>query len=162
MGHIIAGLKGRDGRVLIPGFYDDVRPPDSDEVKLWVPIQEEDVLRQTGAPALEGEPEFSLAERRQSRPTLDVHGVRGGFTGEGTKTVIPAAAVAKVSMRTEVDRAVFRGPEERLVLLRRALDDLTAAGRITGEVVFEPSGDADISVEVTLAEREEPSRSEAR
>jgi valyl-tRNA synthetase len=59
--------------------------------------------------------------------------------------------VAKVSMRTEVDRAVFRGPEDRLMLLRRALDDLSAAGRITGEVVFEASADGDITVEATLA-----------
>ena len=124
VGHIIAGLKGRDGRVLIPGFYDDVRPPDSDEVKLWVPIQEEDVLRQTGAPALEGEPEFSLAERRQSRPTLDVHGVRGGFTGEGTKTVIPAAAVAKVSMRLVPDQ----DPAKVFAAYGRYVEELATPG----------------------------------
>src|SRR5207302_2557959 len=106
MGHLIAGLKGRDGHVTVPGFYDDVRKPSSEELASWerLGITEEYLLEQTGAQALEGELEYPVLERRWARPTLDVHGIRGGFTGEGTKTVIPAVATAKISMRLVPDQ----------------------------------------------------------
>ncbi len=99
--HILAGLKDREGRILIPGFYDRVQEPTAEERASWerLPITEELLLRVTGAPALEGEPGYSIFERNFSRPTLDVHGIKGGFTDEGTKTVIPARATAKLSMR---------------------------------------------------------------
>jgi acetylornithine deacetylase/succinyl-diaminopimelate desuccinylase-like protein len=101
MGHIIAGLKSRDGHINVPGFYDDVQKPSAEEMASWetLGITEETVLKQMGAPALEGELEYGLLERRWARPTLDVHGIKGGFTDEGTKTVIPAVATAKISMR---------------------------------------------------------------
>jgi acetylornithine deacetylase/succinyl-diaminopimelate desuccinylase-like protein len=101
LGHIIAGLKGRDGRVNVPGFYDAVRKPDATELASWdkLGITEESILAEIGAAALEGELEHPLMERLWARPTLDVHGVMGGFTDEGTKTVIPSVATAKVSMR---------------------------------------------------------------
>jgi acetylornithine deacetylase/succinyl-diaminopimelate desuccinylase-like protein len=106
MGHLIAGLKGRDGHVHVPGFYDHVRKPSPEELASWerLGITEQDLLEQTGAPALEGELDYPLLERRWARPTLDVHGIRGGFTGEGTKTVIPAVATAKISMRLVPDQ----------------------------------------------------------
>ena len=106
LGHIIAGLKGRDGRVNVPGFYDAVRKPSSDELASWqrLGISEQSVLEQVGSAALEGELEYPLLERRWARPTLDVHGVMGGFTDEGTKTVIPSRATAKVSMRLVPDQ----------------------------------------------------------
>jgi acetylornithine deacetylase/succinyl-diaminopimelate desuccinylase-like protein len=98
---ILAGLKDRDSTVRIPGFYHDVRPPSAEEVGAWKDLQwlVDQKRRDIGAPDLAGEPAFSPLERNWARPTLDVHGVVGGFTGEGAKTVIPARARAKVSMR---------------------------------------------------------------
>ncbi|HVD02483.1 MAG TPA: dipeptidase [Candidatus Dormibacteraeota bacterium] len=106
LGHLIAGLKGRDGRVNVPGFYDAVRKPGADELASWerLGITEAGLLEQIGSPALEGEAGYPLLERRWARPTLDVHGVMGGFTDEGTKTVIPATATAKISMRLVPDQ----------------------------------------------------------
>ena len=101
LAHVLAALKARDGRVQVPGFYEGVETPAAEELEAWarLPGTEEDLRRAIGAPALEGEPGFSAAERRWARPTLDVHGILGGFQGEGQKTVIPARATAKVSMR---------------------------------------------------------------
>jgi acetylornithine deacetylase/succinyl-diaminopimelate desuccinylase-like protein len=111
LGHIIAGLKGRDGRITIPGFYDPVRPPSKEEVASWEGlISEQRLLEEIGSPVLEGEADYGLQERTWTRPTLDVHGVMGGFTDEGTKTVIPSIATAKISMRLVPDQdpdAVF-------------------------------------------------------
>jgi len=100
LAHVIAALKGRDGRVTIPGFYDAVVPPTEEEVAGWDRVKDEPTLKRLMAVrALEGEEGFSPADRTWGRPTLDVHGIIGGFIGEGSKTVIPARARAKVSMR---------------------------------------------------------------
>jgi acetylornithine deacetylase/succinyl-diaminopimelate desuccinylase-like protein len=104
---IIAKLKDENGRVLIPGFYDKVIKPTADELKAWkaLPFDEEH-YRQTevGSRELTGEPGYSVLERTWARPTLDVHGMPGGFIGAGAKTVIPAKALAKVSMRLVPDQ----------------------------------------------------------
>jgi acetylornithine deacetylase/succinyl-diaminopimelate desuccinylase-like protein len=101
LAHIIAGLKDRDGRIMIPGFYDDVLPPLAAEVEAWerVPLTDQDLMQRMGVTELAGEPGQPARHRLWARPTLDVHGIAGGFTGEGSKTVIPARAMAKVSMR---------------------------------------------------------------
>jgi acetylornithine deacetylase/succinyl-diaminopimelate desuccinylase-like protein len=101
LAHVLAGLKDREGVVRVPGFYDDVVPPKDEELRDWgrLPVTDEDLLAAVGSTALAGEPGHSWLERRWARPTLDVHGVVGGFTGVGSKTVIPARATAKVSMR---------------------------------------------------------------
>lgn len=106
LAHLIARLKDEKGRVMIPGFYDRVRPLSLEERELLAsfPLQEEDWLAQTGAPELWGEPEYTLAERVGARPTLDVTGMYGGYTGKGTKTVLPSAAHAKISMRLVPDQ----------------------------------------------------------
>jgi acetylornithine deacetylase/succinyl-diaminopimelate desuccinylase-like protein len=98
---IIAGLKGPDGRILIPGFYDDVvelSPADKARIAA-LPFDEAEYLRNLGLPALHGEAGYGTLERRGIRPTLDVNGIWGGFQGEGSKTIIPAHAHAKVSCR---------------------------------------------------------------
>jgi acetylornithine deacetylase/succinyl-diaminopimelate desuccinylase-like protein len=102
LAQIIAGLKDRDGKILIPGFYDDVKAPTAVELKTWKNLpfdQEEYREKEMGAPRLVGEKDYSVLERTWTRPTLDVHGIMGGFTGVGAKTVIPAKATAKISMR---------------------------------------------------------------
>ncbi len=102
LAQMIAKLKDENGHILIPGFYDDVIPPSKEELAAWQSLPfDEEVYRQTevGSRALVGETGYSVLERTWARPTLDAHGMPGGFTGAGAKTVIPAKAMAKVSMR---------------------------------------------------------------
>ncbi len=102
LAQILARLKDENGRVLIPGFYDKVESPSADELRAWksLPFNEAHYLEtEVGSSALVGEPGYSVLERTWSRPTLDVHGMPGGFIGAGAKTVIPAKATAKISMR---------------------------------------------------------------
>ncbi len=99
---IISKLKDAKGRVLIPGFYSKVKAPTAAELKAWkrLPFNEEHYRKtEVGSKVLTGEPGYSVLYRTWARPTLEVHGMPGGFTGEGAKTVIPARAKAKVSMR---------------------------------------------------------------
>jgi acetylornithine deacetylase/succinyl-diaminopimelate desuccinylase-like protein len=126
LARIIGDLKDRDGRITIPGFYDGVRPPESDEMADW---DRSDAFGDTlrglmGATALEGESEYSAAERAWARPTLDVNGFVGGFTGDGKKTVIPARGSAKVSMRL----VPGQDPMRILDSLREYVDELTTPG----------------------------------
>ena len=104
---VIAGLKDERGRVLVPGFYDRVTEPDEAELASWKALNYDiDKLlhEEIGSSAFFGEQEYSIEHRLMARPTLDVHGIRGGFTGDGAKTVIPARATAKVSMRLVPDQ----------------------------------------------------------
>jgi acetylornithine deacetylase/succinyl-diaminopimelate desuccinylase-like protein len=106
LAQVIARLKDEDGRILIPGFYDKVQVPTADELKAWkaLPFDEEHYrTAEVGSIALTGEPGYSVMERTWARPTLDVHGMPGGFIGAGAKTVIPAKAVAKISLRLVPD-----------------------------------------------------------
>ena len=106
MAEILAGLKDPQGRILIPGFYDRVQPPSPAELEAWarLPFDERQYrTKEIGVSELVGEPGYSIFERTWARPTLEVHGIRGGFTGEGAKTVIPARATAKISMRLVPD-----------------------------------------------------------
>ena len=99
---MIAKLKDENGHILIPGFYDDIIPPSPEELAAWqsLPFDEEHYrLTEVGSRTLVGEAGYSVLERTWARPTVDVHGIPGGFIGAGAKTVIPAKAVAKVSMR---------------------------------------------------------------
>jgi acetylornithine deacetylase/succinyl-diaminopimelate desuccinylase-like protein len=99
---IISKLKDGKGKVLIPGFYSKVKAPTKDELKAWkrLPFNEEHYRKtEVGSRVLTGEPGYSVLYRTWARPTLEVHGMPGGFTAPGAKTVIPAKAAAKVSMR---------------------------------------------------------------
>jgi acetylornithine deacetylase/succinyl-diaminopimelate desuccinylase-like protein len=107
LAQVIAQLKDSAGRILIPGFYDAIKRPSDDELRTWqqLPFDEEHYrLTEVGSSRLTGEPGYSVLERTWARPSLDVHGMPGGFTGAGAKTVIPAKAVAKVSMRLVPDQ----------------------------------------------------------
>ena len=101
LAQIIAALKGPDGRIRIPGFYDDVLGlTEAERVAVAaLPFDEDAYRTNLGLPALVGEVGFTTLERRGARPTLDVNGIWGGFQGEGAKTIIPAHAHAKVSCR---------------------------------------------------------------
>jgi acetylornithine deacetylase/succinyl-diaminopimelate desuccinylase-like protein len=106
LARIITGLKDEDGRILVPGFYDDVLELSADERRLIaeLPFDEAAYLDRLGLPALHGEAGYSTLERRGIRPTLDVNGLWGGFQGEGSKTIIPAHAHAKISCRLVTDQ----------------------------------------------------------
>ena len=103
---IIAALKGPDGRIRIPGFYDDVREPTQAErdAIAALPFDEEVFRTDTGVSKLVGEAGYTTLERKSIRPTLDVNGIWGGFQGHGQKTIIPAEAHAKISMRLVADQ----------------------------------------------------------
>ena len=99
---LLAKLKDANGKIQIPGMYDDVEPPAAAEKHSWetLPFNEAEFLaKEVGSTTLTGEPGYSVLERVWARPTLEVHGIAGGFTAAGAKTVIPATATAKVSMR---------------------------------------------------------------
>jgi acetylornithine deacetylase/succinyl-diaminopimelate desuccinylase-like protein len=99
--HLLERLKGEDGRIRIPGFYARVTRPSAAELKAWraLPVKEKGFKEEAGTRGLVGEKKYSFLERVWSRPTFEVHGIVGGYTGAGTKTVIPAEATAKISLR---------------------------------------------------------------
>lgn len=98
---IINKLKDENHRILIPGFYEKVRKLDEKERASLneFPFGEDEIKKETGAITVSGEEDFSVVERAGARPTLDVNGIWSGYTGEGPKTIIPAEASAKISMR---------------------------------------------------------------
>ena len=127
LARIIGRLKDTDGHITIPGFYDAVKPPTDAELAEWRkddPTFQKEALKLTGARALEGEPSFLALERKGSRPTLDANGILGGFVEQGSKTVIPATAFAKVSMRLVPDQE----PEKILQSLTAYVQTLTTPG----------------------------------
>jgi acetylornithine deacetylase/succinyl-diaminopimelate desuccinylase-like protein len=103
---IIAKLHDENGRIAIPGFYDDVRELTADEREALasLPHSDETFMKETGAKGLKGEAGYSTLERIWARPTLDCNGIWGGFTGEGAKTVLAATASAKFSCRLVADQ----------------------------------------------------------
>ena len=101
LARLVAGLVDENGRVTIPGFYDDVREltPAEREAFNKAPFSLEDYKKSLKIGDVEGEAGYTTLERTGVRPSLDVNGIWGGYTGEGTKTVIPSKASAKISMR---------------------------------------------------------------
>ena len=106
LAQILAQMKDKGGRIKIPGFYDDVRPLRDEERAEFrkLPFNETRYRKDLGAPKLFGESGYTTLERVWGRPTFEVNGLLSGFTGEGAKTVIPAVAMAKVSMRLVPDQ----------------------------------------------------------
>ncbi len=140
---IVCALKDRDGHIRIPGFYDRVAPPSAKEREAWarLPFDEKEYTeKEMGAKELVGEPGVPLFERTWARPTLEVHGIRGGFTGEGAKTVIPARAVAKISTRLVADQRV----EEAIQQTRAAVQKVCPRG-VTCELKVLSAGEPSLT-----------------
>jgi acetylornithine deacetylase/succinyl-diaminopimelate desuccinylase-like protein len=111
LSRVITKLKSEEGKILIPGFYKDVKKPSAKELKDFrsIKVSRESLKSEGGFYSIGGgEADFSLNERRWVRPTLDVNGLTSGYQGEGSKTIIPAKASAKISMRLVPDQ----NPEE--------------------------------------------------
>ena len=106
LAQMLAQMKDKSGRIRIPGFYDDVRALSDEERAEWkkLPFSEKRYRTDLGAPKLFGESGFTTLERVWGRPTFEVNGLLGEFTGDGAKTVIPAVSMAKVSMRLVPDQ----------------------------------------------------------
>jgi len=124
---LLAKMKDANGRIQIPGMYDDVAPPTPAEKRSWehLPFDEKEFLKnEVGSTQLTGEPGYSVLERTWARPTVEVHGIAGGFTGAGAKTVIPARATAKVSMRMVPNQ----NPEKIIAAYKKFVADNTPAG----------------------------------
>ncbi|MGA7832308.1 MAG: dipeptidase [Terracidiphilus sp.] len=139
LAQMLARLKDEEGRILIPGFYDEILPPSSDELAAWrsLPFDEEQYrIAEVGSRTLVGEAGYSVLERTWARPTLDVHGIPGGFIGAGAKTVIPAKALAKVSMRLVPGMT----PAKTFALYKSYVEKIAPAG-VEVEVRLIHSGD---------------------
>ncbi len=119
---LISRLKDADGHIHIPGLYDKMHKPTQDEKDFWQhdPLHINEALREEmGVKQLSGELEYPPLQRIGARPTLEVHGIIGGFTGEGAKTVIPATAKAKISLRLPPELR----PNEVFSLFERAVKE---------------------------------------
>jgi acetylornithine deacetylase/succinyl-diaminopimelate desuccinylase-like protein len=121
---ILSELKDADGDIKVPKLYKSVEPPSKQELKTWkkLPFDKERFLKEevTGQ-ALTGLKDYSIFERVWALPTFEIHGIRGGFTGEGAKTVIPAHGTAKVSLRLVPGQSLEKVGRQ----LRRAVEALT-------------------------------------
>jgi acetylornithine deacetylase/succinyl-diaminopimelate desuccinylase-like protein len=124
---LLAKMKDANGGIQIPGMYDDVQPPTPAEKRSWehLPFDEKEFLsHEVGSTQLTGEPGYPVLERIWARPTLEVHGIAGGFTAAGAKTVIPARATAKVSMRMVPNQ----DPQKIIAAYKKFVADNTPAG----------------------------------
>jgi acetylornithine deacetylase/succinyl-diaminopimelate desuccinylase-like protein len=128
LANVIGRMKDAQERVLIRGFYDDIREPDPEECKLLnqLPLDEKTFARNIGISELTGEAGYTTIERLGARPTLDVNGIWGGYQGEGAKTILPAKGGAKISMRLVPDQK----PEKIERLLKEYLQEAMPEGVI--------------------------------
>src|SRR5204863_534571 len=124
---LLSKTKSPGGKIQIPGIYDDVVAPSPEELASWksLPFSEKEMLeKEVGSTQLTGEREYSVLERIWARPTLEVHGIAGGFTAAGAKTVIPAKATAKVSIRV----VPKQDPEKVITAFRKFIEKNTPKG----------------------------------
>lgn len=145
LARILATMHDADGRVAIPGFYDAVRPfPDAVREQMrTLPFSDAQLMHEVGVHALGGEPGYTTLERLWTRPTCEVNGLLSGYTGEGAKTVLPAAAMAKVSFRLVPDQE----PDAIAELVQAHLARVTPPG---------------VTVDVTVLHGGRPWRAELR
>ena len=130
---LLGRLKGPDGKINIPGLYQAVKPPTRQELAAWrrLPFKEKAFLeKQVQAKALTGLKKYSVLERLWALPTFEIHGIKGGFTGEGAKTVIPAEATAKVSLRL-VPNQKMKAVEKQLKAAVKKLAPKYVDARVT-------------------------------
>jgi succinyl-diaminopimelate desuccinylase len=101
LSELLAALKDKNGRIQVPGFYDDVLPLSDRERAEFraLPLTDDEFMKSVGVKGLFGEAGFTSIERRWARPTCDINGLTSGYQGEGAKTVLPARASAKFSFR---------------------------------------------------------------
>lgn len=135
---LVSSLHLPDGTVAIQGFYDNVRPIEPWEREMWasVPgVKDPDFLKVTGSPNLFGEKGYTSAERTWARPTAEVNGIGSGYQGEGSKTVLPSTAFAKLSLRLVPDQQ----PEKILELLQAHLEKHCPPG-VTLDITLGHSG----------------------
>ncbi|MGC9971685.1 MAG: dipeptidase [Bryobacteraceae bacterium] len=124
---LLAKVKDAEGVIRVPGIYDDVQPPAPAEKASWegLPFDEGEFLRtEVGSDKLTGERGYSVLERIWARPAFEVHGIAGGFTGAGAKTVIPATATAKVSFRL----VPKQDPDQVIACFRKFVAENTPEG----------------------------------
>jgi len=135
---LLAKLKDASGHIKIPGMYDDVTPPTPEEKASWdsLPFDEEEFRKtEVGSTQLTGEPGFTVMERTWARPTLEVHGIVGGYMSPGAKTVIPAKATAKVSIRLVPQQQ----PDKIVEAYKKFVAECTPAGIETSVRVLSAS-----------------------
>ena len=133
LAELIAGMHDKNGKIMLPGFYDKVRKVGKQEHADFarLPLKDKAYIEETGVPKLWGEPKFIAPERLGARPTLEVNGLLSGFTGPGSKTVLPAWAMAKISCRLVPDQT----PEETIKQMRKYLKE-NAPKDITWELTY--------------------------
>src|SRR5438270_5715113 len=127
LAQLLATLHDRDGRIAVPGFYDQVAPLQDWEREAWkkLPVDvDAEILKETGAPSLFGEKGFNTMERIWARPTAEINGIGGGYQGQGTKTVIPSHAMAKLTFRLVPNQKA----DEIIALVRKHLEKNLPAG----------------------------------
>jgi len=123
---ILSSFRDKNGKILVEGFYDDVRPLTEEERKAFADLQfdEEALKKELGVDELFGEEGYSFLERTWARPTLEINGIFGGFSGEGIKTVLPNEAGAKITCRLVPDQ----DPDKIVALLRKHIEKHTPKG----------------------------------
>jgi len=119
---MLGKLYNPDNTIAVPGFYDDVVPLTSEEREMIArnPLTEAQFKQATGVPALWGDEQYTIRERVSARPTLDINGIWGGYSGPGPKTIIPAKAGAKLSSRL----VGKQDPDKIFALLKKHIESL--------------------------------------
>ena len=127
---LLAQLRDANGRVTIPGFYDDVAPLSAYERKQFarLPIKDRDLQKLLGVKKLFGERGFTPTEQRSARPTFEINGLTSGYQGQGSKTIVPAWARAKITCRLVPNQRPAKHPQTRLPAHRKNLSADGAAG----------------------------------
>lgn len=158
LAEIIAQLHDRNGRITIPGFYDDVRKLSAKERSAYkkLPWSDRKYARDLGVRDLYGEKGFSTLERLWARPTLECNGIWGGFAGEGAKTVLPSRASAKVSMRLVPDQSSAKAArlfERHIKSIAPASVQVTVRSLHGGEPAITPIESPGVRAAVIALER---------